>query len=101
MTDQIETCRCGNDYLAIRTDIYKDKREFVYCDVCGALADRKTWQAGMKKPLTPLTDNELIELKKVTRAANPAQQWGDTLAYGHAVMRHCGASGKLYFEGQK
>lgn len=75
MTDQIETCRCGNDYLAIRTDIYKDKREFVYCDVCGALADRKTWQAGMKKPLT--------------------------LAYGHDVMRQCGASGKLYFEGQK
>lgn len=95
MSDQIETCRCGNDYLAIRTDIYKDKREFIYCDVCGALADRKTWQAGMKKPLTPLTDNELIELKKATR------QWGDTLDYGHTVMRQCGVSDKLFFEGQK
>lgn len=35
---------CNNDYLAIRTDIYKDKREFVYCDCCGAMATRSLWQ---------------------------------------------------------
>jgi len=35
---------CGNGYLAIRTDIHKDKREFVYCDICGALASRNLWQ---------------------------------------------------------
>jgi predicted RNA-binding Zn-ribbon protein involved in translation (DUF1610 family) len=35
---------CGNEYLAIRTDVYKDKREFYYCDCCGAMADKKTWK---------------------------------------------------------
>jgi len=39
----INDCRCGNSYLAIRTDLYKDKREFIYCDCCGAMADRETW----------------------------------------------------------
>jgi hypothetical protein len=34
---------CGNEYLASRTDVYKDKRPFIYCDCCGAIADRKTW----------------------------------------------------------
>lgn len=34
---------CGNEYLASRTDIYKDKRPFIYCDHCGAMADSKTW----------------------------------------------------------
>jgi transcription elongation factor Elf1 len=34
---------CGNAHLAIRTDIYKDGREFVYCDCCGCLADRRVW----------------------------------------------------------
>lgn len=34
---------CGNEYLASRTDIYKDKRPFIYCDCCGSMADRKTW----------------------------------------------------------
>lgn len=98
MRTTLETCRCGNDYLAIRTDIYKDKREFVYCDVCGALADRKTWQAGMKRPPTALSDADLIELKKSTRAANPTQQWGDTLAFGHAVMKCCGVVNKQEIE---
>lgn len=40
----VESCpTCGNAYLAIRTDLYKDKRPFVYCDCCGAMADKKTW----------------------------------------------------------
>ena len=34
---------CGNTYLASRTDVYKDKRPFIYCDCCGAMADSKTW----------------------------------------------------------
>lgn len=34
---------CDNDYLAIRTDVYKDQREFVYCDCCGATATRQLW----------------------------------------------------------
>ena len=34
---------CGNEYLASRTDVYKDKRPFIYCDCCGAMADSKTW----------------------------------------------------------
>ena len=34
---------CGNPCLAVRTDVHKDKREFMYCDCCGAMADRKTW----------------------------------------------------------
>lgn len=34
---------CENEYLSIRTDFYKDSREFVYCDVCGAMADRRIW----------------------------------------------------------
>lgn len=34
---------CDNEYLAIRTDIYKDKREFVYCDCCGFLLQEKHW----------------------------------------------------------
>lgn len=43
MSKKLPNCRCGNSYLTIRTDIYKDKREFVYCDCCGALADMETW----------------------------------------------------------
>jgi Protein of unknown function (DUF551) len=34
---------CGNTYLASRTDVHKDKRPFIYCDCCGAMADSKTW----------------------------------------------------------
>jgi hypothetical protein len=34
---------CGNEYLASRTDVHKDKRPFIYCDCCGAMADSKTW----------------------------------------------------------
>ena len=40
----LPNCACGNQYLAIRTDIYKDGREFVYCDCCGALATRVMWE---------------------------------------------------------
>ena len=43
-SDELPNCAvCGNSYLAIKTHIYKDKREFIYCDCCGAMADRKTW----------------------------------------------------------
>jgi hypothetical protein len=34
---------CGNEYLSSRTDVHKDKRPFIYCDCCGAMADSKTW----------------------------------------------------------
>lgn len=34
---------CDNEYLAVRTDIYKDKRKFVYCDCCGFLLQEKSW----------------------------------------------------------
>ncbi len=47
MTEKVQdlpSCAtCDNSYLAIRTDVYKDKREFVYCDCCGAMADKATW----------------------------------------------------------
>lgn len=44
LSDEPQNCpQCENSYLAIRTDIYKDKREFVYCDCCGCLADRRVW----------------------------------------------------------
>lgn len=36
---------CQNEYLAIRTDIYKNQREFVYCDCCGCIAVRSVWNA--------------------------------------------------------
>lgn len=44
MTQEIPDCpNCNNQYLAIRTDIYKDKREFIYCDQCGSVATRSLW----------------------------------------------------------
>ena len=51
MNDDLKTCpHCDNPYLAIRTDVYKDKREFIYCDCCGAMADRKTWAKSVNQP---------------------------------------------------
>lgn len=44
---EIPDCSCGNSYLAIRTDVYKDGREFVYCDCCGAMATRDLWRAAL------------------------------------------------------
>lgn len=44
---ELPDCSCGNSYLAIRTDIYKDKREFIYCDCCGAMATRDLWCAAL------------------------------------------------------
>ena len=42
--DDVPDCgTCGNSYLAIRTDVYKDKRPFVYCDCCGSMGDLKLW----------------------------------------------------------
>lgn len=34
---------CSNEYLAIRNDIHKDGRAFVYCDVCGCMAPKSVW----------------------------------------------------------
>lgn len=44
---ELPDCSCGNSYLAIRTDIYKDKREFIYCDCCSAMATRDLWCAAL------------------------------------------------------
>jgi len=47
--EEIPNCpACGNNYLAIRTDISKDGREFIYCDCCGALATRNIWEMANK-----------------------------------------------------
>lgn len=57
MDKRINTCRdngnietellpcpeCENYYLAIRDDLYRGKREFVYCDCCGCLAPKSVW----------------------------------------------------------
>lgn len=43
--NEVQPCMCGNTYLSIRTDIYKGKREFIYCDCCGAMATRTLWQS--------------------------------------------------------
>lgn len=52
--DDIADCgTCGNSYLAIRTDIYKDKRPFVYCDCCGSMGDLKLWNRANAKPENP------------------------------------------------
>ena len=68
--EQISDCRCGNAYLAIRTDLYKDGREFVYCDCCGALADHKTWQAAGRASLAgaaePVVHMEVLNPGAVT-----------------------------------
>ena len=45
--------RCGNSYLAIRTDFYKDKREFVYCDCCGCIAEKEIWNSIRLEQQTP------------------------------------------------
>ena len=52
--DDISDCgTCGNYYLAIRTDLYKDKRPFVYCDCCGSMGDLKLWNRANAKPENP------------------------------------------------
>ena len=52
--EKIPDCgTCGNTYLAIRTDIYKDKRPFVYCDCCGSMGDLKLWNRANAKPAKP------------------------------------------------
>lgn len=64
----VSSCKlCGNTYLAIRTDIYKDKRAFVYCDCCGAMADSKSWymahcnieEQDAVKYITPLMEYQM------------------------------------------
>lgn len=39
----------------------------------------------MTDEVKTLTDGQIIALRQVTRAADPAQQWGDTLAFARAV----------------
>lgn len=58
--------QCGNAYLAIRTDIHKDKREFVYCDTCGCLADRRVW-------------NRITPAHGVRASDAPDPRWRDEL----------------------
>lgn len=52
MSDELKSCpECTNDYLAIRTDIYKDQREFVYCDCCGCMAPKSVWNLILRAAL--------------------------------------------------
>lgn len=63
MTDTINDCvNCGNSYLTIRTDVYKDKRQFIYCDVCGAMADRRTWKFATQTPDVKNSHAEFIRV---------------------------------------
>ena len=49
-SDNIPDCKsCGNTYLAIRNDVYKDKRPFVYCDCCGSMGDLELWVRANKQ----------------------------------------------------
>lgn len=52
--EQLQDCpNCGNAYLAIRTDIYKDGRDFVYCDCCGCITEKSVWNRVAKKESCP------------------------------------------------
>lgn len=33
-----------------------------------------------------VTDEQIIAIKKATKAADPTQQWGDTLAFARAIL---------------
>jgi hypothetical protein len=62
--EQLQDCpNCGNSYLAIRTDMYKDEREFVYCDCCGCITERDVWNRVSKRP-------ELVPKEPATSGAN-------------------------------
>lgn len=41
-----------------------------------------------EKPIQPaeVTDEQIIAIKKATKAADPTQQWGDTLAFARAIL---------------
>jgi hypothetical protein len=86
---------CENEYLAIRTDIYKDQREFVYCDRCGCMTGKNVWNliarrtpadavgAGELPPL--LTDSQIEALW--ARHADTAKPGERRIAFGRAVER--------------
>ena len=47
-----------------------------------AMAASSPWQA----LLASLSDAEIIAVRQRARAADPAQRWGDTLAFGHDLI---------------
>lgn len=68
---ELADCLCGNPYLAIRNDIYKDKRPFVYCDCCGALTTLPLWGIWVK-PRPACLGQMLIAYRKCGRVARTA-----------------------------
>jgi transcription elongation factor Elf1 len=71
MIDVTNSCKlCGNTYLVTRTDVYKDKRAFVYCDCCGAMADSKTWQLTQQPIAAEVPDQMLCSFYQVSTYAD-------------------------------
>ena len=75
---------CTNQYLAIRTDIYKDKREFVYCDCCGAMATKPMWQAAQAQQPTC---KPALQVEQETTAQEPdGAHLQDLEDYSYALL---------------
>lgn len=72
MSDELKTCpECRNEHLAIRTDIYKDGREFVYCDCCGCLASKGVWNLIVRTTQpAPIPVQALVEIRRALQEAN-------------------------------
>ena len=65
----MEKCpRCENPYLAVRQDIYKDERNFLYCDMCGFLIEEAA--IGLISPRCAVIDHPprpMIPLDEVVK----------------------------------
>ena len=48
-------------------------------------AERDQLRAEVERLRKPLTDEQVIAIKRATKAADPTQQWGDTLAFARAI----------------
>jgi len=49
------------------------------------IAERDQLRAEVERLRKPLTDEQVIAIKRATKAADPTQQWGDTLAFARAI----------------
>lgn len=81
---------CQNEYLAIRTDIYEDKREFVYCDCCGCIAVRSVWNA-IRRTAAPVAED----------VALPPKQTIDTPDFRALLRAHAKASEERFSRGDQ